>query len=288
MQKAVARPVGQARRRVVTRNRSAAKLWSPDDAVTCTISSVTLLGEGRPDRRGQSYFGMRKISLGKDDNGITRIMLNNKFLFQYGPLDQGFWPDGLYTAPDRRGPEVRHRGHQAARLQHGPQARQGRAGPLVLPLRQARPPGLAGHAQRRQVHRRHAIPTSRALPRVAPSSSRPSGRNIIERTSTATRRSSCGCRSTKAGASSTRRASSISRERLDPTRLVNSASGWTDRGVGDVHDIHVYPGPGSPQPEEKRAAVLGEFGGLGLPLEGHTWQAKGNWGYRSYTDREDA
>ncbi len=74
--------------------------------------------------------------------------------------------------------------------------------------------------------------------------------------------------------------------KLDPSRLVNSASGWTDRGVGDVHDIHVYPGPGSPKPEEKRAAVLGEFGGLGLPLEGHTWQAKGNWGYRNYTDRE--
>jgi hypothetical protein len=75
-------------------------------------------------------------------------------------------------------------------------------------------------------------------------------------------------------------------KRLDPTRLVNSASGWTDRGTGDVHDIHVYPGPGSPKPTDKRAAVLGEFGGLGLPLEGHTWQAKGNWGYRNYTDRE--
>ena len=49
------------------------------------------------------------------------------------------------------------------------------------------------------------------------------------------------------------------------------ASGWNDFPVGDVHDIHVYPGPGSPQPEAKRAAVLGEFGGLGLPRRGHTW-----------------
>ena len=46
-----------------------------------------------------SYFGMRKISIAKDDRGITRMMLNNQFLFQYGPLDQGWWPDGLYTAP---------------------------------------------------------------------------------------------------------------------------------------------------------------------------------------------
>jgi hypothetical protein len=73
---------------------------------------------------------------------------------------------------------------------------------------------------------------------------------------------------------------------LDPSRLVNSASGWTDRKVGDVHDIHVYPGPGIPPLSRERAAVLGEFGGLGLPLEGHTWQSKNNWGYRSFTTRE--
>jgi hypothetical protein len=63
---------------------------------------------------------------------------------------------------------------------------------------------------------------------------------------------------------------------------VNNASGWTDMGVGDVNDVHVYPGPGAPPAEPKRAIVLGEFGGLGLPLEGHTWQPKGNWGYRSF------
>src|SRR6185503_14568505 len=60
----------------------------------------------------------------------------------------------------------------------------------------------------------------------------------------------------------------------------------TDRRVGDVHDIHVYPGTGMPQPEERRAAVLGEYGGLGLPIEGHTWQDKNNWGYRSFTNSD--
>src|SRR5437867_11933159 len=47
----------------------------------------------------QSYFGMRKTEIGKDDKGITRMLLNGKFVFQIGPLDQGFWPDGIYTAP---------------------------------------------------------------------------------------------------------------------------------------------------------------------------------------------
>ena len=69
----------------------------------------------------------------------------------------------------------------------------------------------------------------------------------------------------------------------DPTRLVNAASGWHDMRIGDVHDIHVYPGPACPEPEPARAAVLGEFGGLGLPLRGHTWLAEKSWGYRSFT-----
>jgi len=69
----------------------------------------------------------------------------------------------------------------------------------------------------------------------------------------------------------------------DPTRLVNNATGWTDKGVGDLVDMHSYPGPAMPPVEAHRAAALGEFGGLGLPLEGHTWLDKGNWGYRSFT-----
>ena len=73
----------------------------------------------------------------------------------------------------------------------------------------------------------------------------------------------------------------------DPSRLVNSASGWADRNVGDMHDIHAYPGPEIPEPEEKRAIVLGEFGGLGLPIEGYTWQSSDNWGYRNYKNREE-
>jgi hypothetical protein len=75
-------------------------------------------------------------------------------------------------------------------------------------------------------------------------------------------------------------------KKLDPTRLVDNTSGWSDRGVGDVHDMHKYPGPGAPEPEANRASVLGEFGGLGLPVHGHTWQGEKNWGYRKFTDAE--
>jgi hypothetical protein len=73
---------------------------------------------------------------------------------------------------------------------------------------------------------------------------------------------------------------------LDPSRLVDSASGWTDMRVGDVVDIHNYPGPSSPAPELRRAAVLGEFGGLGLVVEGHCWSSKRRWGYRMEPDSQ--
>jgi hypothetical protein len=57
--------------------------------------------------------------------------------------------------------------------------------------------------------------------------------------------------------------------------------------VGDVHDVHAYPGPAAPAKEAKRAAVLGEFGGLGLPVADHTWQEEKNWGYRSFKTPEE-
>jgi hypothetical protein len=68
-------------------------------------------------------------------------------------------------------------------------------------------------------------------------------------------------------------------KQLDPSRLVSNASGWNDRKVGDIVDMHNYPGPGCPPAEPDRAAVLGEFGGLGLAVPGHTWVEK-TWGYR--------
>ncbi len=71
-------------------------------------------------------------------------------------------------------------------------------------------------------------------------------------------------------------------KKYDPSRLVNNASGWTDRNVGDVHDIHTYPGPQNPKTEPTRAFVIGEFGGLGLPIPDHTWQQQANWSYKAF------
>jgi hypothetical protein len=76
-------------------------------------------------------------------------------------------------------------------------------------------------------------------------------------------------------------------KKLDPTRLVDGPSGWTDRGEGDMHDMHNYPGPGMFPVESERASVLGEFGGLGWPVEGHLWKSQNNWGYRTYHSQDE-
>jgi hypothetical protein len=77
---------------------------------------------------------------------------------------------------------------------------------------------------------------------------------------------------------------------LDPSRLVNAASGGNFTDAGHIMDLHNYPEPLMPDPElfgHRQILVLGEFGGLGLPLEGHTWQEKDNWGYQSFKNKEE-
>src|SRR5690606_31549276 len=78
--------------------------------------------------------------------------------------------------------------------------------------------------------------------------------------------------------------------KYDPTRLVNSASGGNFYPVGHIIDLHNYPAPVMPSPEifgSKQIIVLGEFGGLGLPVDKHTWQQKDNWGYQSFKTQEE-
>ena len=75
-----------------------AKLWSPESPFLYDME-VNLISNGKIVDSIKSYFAMRKISTRKDENGIFRLQLNNEDYFQFGTLDQGWWPDGLYTAP---------------------------------------------------------------------------------------------------------------------------------------------------------------------------------------------
>lgn len=260
----------------------APRAWSPERPHLYPLR-LSLRRGSRAVDHVSSYFGMRKVSLGKDEAGVTRIFLNNRPYFMHGPLDQGFWPDGLYTAPTdaalRYDIEVtKQLGFNMARkhVKIEPARWYYWCDRLGLLVWQDMPNGD-----------RHIGPRDPDLQR-SPESAAQFERELARMIEGRGNHPSIVMWvpfNEGWGQYDTARIAELTR-RLDPTRLVNSASGWTDRGVGDVHDIHVYPGPAAP-PAGARAAVLGEYGGLGLPLEGHTWQARDNWGYRSFSNRED-
>ena len=256
------------------------RLWSPEDPHLYGLVIRLKLGDRTIDRVN-SYFGLRKISLGKDNQGFTRLMLNNQPYFQFGPLDQGFWPNGLYTAPTDKALRfdikmTKKLGFNLARkhVKIEPDRWYYWCDKLGLLVWQDMPSG--------DQYIRPNDPDIHRSPESAAEFEQ-------ELTALVAGRGNHPCivmwvpYNEGWGQWDTTRVVGLLKK-LDPSRLVDDASGWTDRGVGDVNDLHKYPGPGSPEPEPNRAAVLGEFGGLGLPVRGHTWQAEKNWGYRSFND----
>ncbi len=259
-----------------------AKPWSPSSPHLYDLK-VSLLDNGATVDAVQSYFGLRQIALGKHA-GHTRLLLNGRPLFQFGPLDQGWWPDGLYTAPSdaalRYDLEVlkklgmnmlrKHVKVEPARLYY-------HCDRLGLLVWQDMPSGdryIGGNDPDITRTPESAANFQRELKAMIDAL-----RNHPSIVMWVTYNEGWGQWDTGRIADWTRQ--------YDPTRLVNSASGWTDRGVGDVIDVHSYPGPAMRPPEQTRASVLGEFGGLGWPVAGHLWWDKKNWGYRTYTSQAE-
>jgi hypothetical protein len=259
------------------------RLWSPDNPHLYVAGIALRSPEGVVDRF-DSYFAMRKISLGKDEKGTLRLCLNNKPLFQYGPLDQGWWPDGLYTAPTDEALKydievTKKLGMNMARkhVKVEPDRWYYWCDKLGLLVWQDMPSGDK-YIGRRDPDIKRTEESARQYNTELT--------NIINALGNHPSIVMWVPFNEGWGQFDTPRVVDMIKK-LDPTRLVDNASGWTDRGVGDVMDMHQYPGPAVPRLEEKRAVVLGEFGGLGLPLPGHTWQAEKNWGYRSFTTRDE-
>jgi hypothetical protein len=257
------------------------RLWSPDSPFLYDLK-VALLEGGRVVDEVASYAGLRKIAVAPDKDGILRLMLNNAPLFQYGPLDQGWWPDGLYTAPTDEALRydiemTKAFGMNMARkhVKVEPARWYTWCDKLGLLVWQDMPSGNFGDSKtdKRRSDEATANFEHELTAMVTQFGNHPSIVMWVPFNE-------------GWGQHETPRIVDFVRK-LDPTRPVNEASGWTDRGSGDVKDIHAYPGPAVPKREDKRVAVLGEFGGLGLPVKGHTWQEEKNWGYRSFTTAED-
>jgi len=260
------------------------RLWSPDSPFLYDLEVVLLDARGKKVDAVKSYFGMRKIAVAKDKAGVNRLFLNNEPVFQYGPLDQGFWPDGIYTAPTDGA--LRYDIEMLKKLGCNMMRKHVKIEPerfyywcdkLGLLVWQDMPNGDK-HASREDPDITRSKESAEQFEKEL--------KALVD----AHRNHPCIVMwvpfNEGWGQYDTPRIVDLIKK-WDPTRLVNNASGWADRGVGDVHDVHKYPGPRAPENEPGRAAVLGEFGGLGLPVKGHTWQDEKNWGYKKFETQQD-
>ena len=252
-------------------------LWSPSDPALYGLT-LTVVRGGKTIETARSYFAFRTIEVRKDNYG-RRLYLNGEPVFQVGPLDQGWWPDGLYTAPTDEALRydiefTKSLGFNMIRkhVKVEPERWYYHCDVLGMLVWQDMPSGdkyIGGDDPDITRTKESGDQFERELREmVTQFGNHPSIVMWVPYNE-------------GWGQWDTARIVRLLRS-WDSTRLVNSASGWTDRGVGDVWDIHRYPGPAVPPADGERAQVLGEFGGLGLPLTGHLWQERQNWGYRTY------
>lgn len=270
-----------------------AKLWTPDNPFLYDLTVQIRRGRRVIDEI-KSYFGMRKISVAPGDDGIKRMMLNNEFVFQYGPLDQGWWPDGLYTAPTDEAlrfdiEKTKAMGFNMIRkhVKVEPARWYYHCDKLGVLVWQDMPSGDMGN---RWESRPGITGIETEKERTAESEEifRTEWKAIIDATYNFPSIVVWVPFNEAWGQFKTREITEWTMQ-YDPSRLVNAASGGNFYDVGHILDIHNYPDPVMPRPElfgKRHVLVLGEYGGLGLPLEGHTWQAKDNWGYQSFPDKQ--
>ena len=260
------------------------RLWSPEDPFLYDLT-VRLVGDGDPVDEVTSYFGMRKITVATDASGVNRLFLNNKPVLMLGPLDQGWWPDGLYTAPTDEA------------LLYDLEITKQLGFNMVRKHVKVEPERWYYHTDRLGLLVWQDMPNGdRHIERTGPDLVRSSdSASVYHKELKAMIDTHANHPSIVVwvpfnegwGQFDTDAVLSLVKE-YDPTRLVDGPSGWADRGSGDIYDLHDYPGPPLLAPVElDRAVVLGEFGGLGLPLEGHLWWNKRNWGYRTYATTDE-
>ncbi|MEV8392571.1 MULTISPECIES: AbfB domain-containing protein [unclassified Streptomyces] len=248
------------------------RLWSPEDPFLYDVRADLLDGATTVDSVG-GYAGMRSIATARVGD-ILRPVLNGKFVFQTGTLDQGYWPDGIYTAPTDsalRSDLQAHKdlGFNMVRKHIKVESQRwfywaDRLGLLVwqdMPaMDTGKSPDTAARAQW-ETEYRAIIDQHRSSPSLVMWVNQNEGWGQYDQA---------------------RIADEV--KAYDPSRLVNNMSGVNccgsvDGGNGDVIDNHIYVGPGNTAPTATRAAVLGEFGGLGYKVPGHEWYPGGGFSY---------
>ena len=268
------------------------RAWSPEDPYLYDLS-VTL-GEDRVE----SYFGMRKMEVRADRGGVKRLFLNGEPYFQSGLLDQGYWPDGLYTAPSDEA------------LIYDIQTAKAMGFNLLRKHIKVEPMRWYYHCDRLGMLVWQDMPSGGGkyrfstitLPLVTGIHRRDNHYRTFARASSQGRSEYMDELEEMVGQLFNAPSvvlwvpfnegwgqfdSTLVMERLcalDPTRPVDPASGWHDQGAGELRSLHVYFKPFRFRRDRRgRALALSEFGGYNLRVDGHCFNQK-DYGYRRLPD----
>ena len=258
------------------------RLWSPSDPFLYSVE-VELWSNDKQVDKVDSYAAMRKYSMKRDEMGIVRMQLNNKNIFQFGPLDQGWWPDGLYTAPTDEAllydvQKTKDLGFNMIRkhVKVEPARWYMHCDQLGMIVWQDMPNGDKG-PQEWQMHN-YYTGSDRIRSKESEDNYRKEWKEIMDYLYSYPSVGVWVPFNEAWGQFKTKEIAEWTKE-YDPSRLVNPASGGNHYQVGDILDLHNYPNPRLYLYDAQRATVLGEYGGIGWAIKDHLWGADRNWGY---------
>jgi beta-galactosidase/beta-glucuronidase len=266
------------------------KLWSPKSPFLYDLE-VNLYENGKLQDKVKSYTAMRKISVKTDKDRIVRMQLNNEDLFQFGPLDQGWWPDGLYTAPTDEAlaydvKKTKDFGFNMIRkhVKVEPARWYTHCDRIGILVWQDMPSG--GRGPRFQ-HAQYFNGVEAVRSAESENNFRKEWKEIIDFLKPNPSVVVWVPFNESWGQFKTPEITKWTKD-YDPSRLVNHASGGNNYpDIGDILDVHNYPEPAILLYDTKRANVIGEYGGIGLPVEGHLWQTDKNWGYVQFKSSKE-
>jgi beta-galactosidase/beta-glucuronidase len=266
-----------------------AKLWSPESPFLYDLN-IRVLSNNEVVDEVKSYVGMRKISMKKDAFGIVRMQLNNRDYFQFGPLDQGWWPDGLYTAPSDDAlkydiEKTKELGFNMIRkhVKVEPARWYTHCDRIGILVWQDMPSG-----DKSPQWQNHNYFDGSELKRSAVSEKiyRTEWKDIMDYLYSNPSIVVWVPFNEAWGQFKTEEITEWTKA-YDSNRLVNSASGGNFYRTGDIVDLHNYPGPDMYLYDAQRVNVLGEYGGIGLPLKNHLWKPDNNWGYVKFKNSKE-
>ena len=266
------------------------KLWSPNSPFLYTLK-VNLKNAGKVVDKVDSYAAMRKYSYKRAADGIVRMELNNEPLFQFGPLDQGWWPDGLYTAPTDEAlawdvKKTKDFGFNMIRkhIKVEPARWYMHCDKMGIIVWQDMP---SGDKNPEWQMRQYFDGRERQRSAVSEANYRKEWKEIMDYLY------SYPCIGVWVpfneawGQFKTAEIAEWTKQ-MDPSRLVNPASGGNHYQCGDMLDLHNYPAPNLYLYDATRPTVLGEYGGIGLVEKEHLWVPDRNWGYVQFNSSKEA